>query len=631
MYLGESSGFNLLLGGYQGPVTHFPLPGDTCVLHEPVPRDLQHMDNLEIQILNQRGAFTLPPRPICDDIIDSYFTWVHPIVPVINRTHFMSQYEDAKNPPSLLLLQCVLLAGARISTNPELMKDGSTSTAVATFYRRAKALYDAGYERDRITLVQSMLLMGWYWAGPADVTKNMFYWSQAAIAVAQNFGLHRNIQNSNLSITEKRLRKRIWWTLFTRDRALAIALGQSVSIDLDDCDVEMLTEDDFIEHDRKEDGPEHPGTVQVQFFLQYLKLSKLIGLIVNKYSKLTGTCQEQNDTIPVGLALSRWMQECPMSLRWEQSRYHFWSAVLHLHYFAARCLFHRASSTLNRKTLQDTRQTYGSRDGAVRAASMINLIVETLSSKNQLCRCPPFVVHALFSAVVIHLHVSNTPSASISRLARRRLGTSLQAIKELAQVWTVGRTVLTMIETVSRFSRYGTDHNSSANDVMIDLGCADDQNESPVPLDSNLTTEHIDDLSESVESASDHNVPNHKLDTKEGHSTGNDICLEPFDDITCISSYSLENIVAQPDFNSLSLDWGVIYDSDFEGFYPEEIDQVYGNNEYLATPTLDQWESSCQQDYSFAVPWSLFPDMQFSTTESPETALYNLGFNGSTI
>jgi hypothetical protein len=35
-----------------------------------------------------------------------------------------------------------------------------------TFYKRAKALYDANYEDDRVTIVQSLVLMGWYWEGP---------------------------------------------------------------------------------------------------------------------------------------------------------------------------------------------------------------------------------------------------------------------------------------------------------------------------------------------------------------------------------------------------------------------------------------------------------------------------------
>ena len=30
----------------------------------------------------------------------------------------------------------------------------------------AKALYDANYEDDRVTIVQALVLMGWYWEGP---------------------------------------------------------------------------------------------------------------------------------------------------------------------------------------------------------------------------------------------------------------------------------------------------------------------------------------------------------------------------------------------------------------------------------------------------------------------------------
>ena len=125
------------------------------------------LDNLEIDILHQRGAFLLPPRALCDELVESYFKWVAPVVPVINKTRFMHRYRDSKNPPSLLLLQAMLLAGSRVCTNPQLMDaNGSTTPAAMTFYKRAKALYDANYEDDRVTIVQALVLMGWYWEGP---------------------------------------------------------------------------------------------------------------------------------------------------------------------------------------------------------------------------------------------------------------------------------------------------------------------------------------------------------------------------------------------------------------------------------------------------------------------------------
>ncbi len=164
-YLGESSNLSLLVQDRYGTTdgVHYPLPesvkGSRARLTE--------LDNVEIDILNQRGAFLLPNRELCDDLVDAYFKWVAPVVPVINRSRFMRRYRDPKNPPSLLLLQAVLLAGSRVCNNPRLMDaNGSTTSAALTFYKRAKALYDSNYEDDRVTIVQALILMGWYWEGP---------------------------------------------------------------------------------------------------------------------------------------------------------------------------------------------------------------------------------------------------------------------------------------------------------------------------------------------------------------------------------------------------------------------------------------------------------------------------------
>lgn len=161
-YLGESSNLSLLVHDQHGTtdVVHYPLP-DT---HRGTRARITEIDELEIKILNERGAFLLPPRPLCDELVEDFFTWIGPIVPVINRSKFMRRYRDSKNPPSLLLLQAILLAGSRVCSNPQLMDaNGSTTPAAMTFYKRAKALYDANYEDDRVTIVQALILMGWYW------------------------------------------------------------------------------------------------------------------------------------------------------------------------------------------------------------------------------------------------------------------------------------------------------------------------------------------------------------------------------------------------------------------------------------------------------------------------------------
>jgi hypothetical protein len=192
-YLGESSNLSLLVQDRHGTtdVVHYPLPPNVRGSRA----RLADLDNLELDILHQRGAFLLPPKPLCDELVDAYFKWVAPVVPIINRNRFMRHYRDPKNPPSLLLLQAILLAGSRVCTNPQLMDaNGSTTPAAMTFYKRAKALYDANYEDDRITIVQALVLLGWYWEGPEDVTKNVFYWTRVAMVVAQGSGMHRRYE-----------------------------------------------------------------------------------------------------------------------------------------------------------------------------------------------------------------------------------------------------------------------------------------------------------------------------------------------------------------------------------------------------------------------------------------------------
>ena len=332
-YLGESSNLSLLVHDRHGTtdVVHYPLPENIRGTRA----RLTEMDQMEIDSLQQRGAFLLPPRALCDELIDSFFRWIHPVVPVINKTRFMRRYRDAKNPPSLLLLQAMLLAGSRVCTNPQLMdSSGSTTPAAMTFYKRAKALFDANYEDDRITIVQALILMGWYWEGPEDVTKNVFYWTRVAIVVAQGSGMHRSVESSQLSRPDKRLWKRVWWTLFTRDRSVAVALGRPVSINTDDSDVEIITEDDFVEDETDAPAEYPPDRTHVLFFLQYVKLCEIMGLVLSQQYSVASKARRTSalDLTHSDMALADWLQNCPREVYWERSRHHFWSALLHSNY-----------------------------------------------------------------------------------------------------------------------------------------------------------------------------------------------------------------------------------------------------------------------------------------------------------
>ncbi len=427
-------------------------------MHYPLPENvrgtrarLTELDQIEIDILHQRGAFLLPPRSLCDELIDVYFRWVHPIVPVINRTRFMRAYRDSKNPPSLLLLQAVLLAGSRVCTNPQLMDaNGSTTPAALTFYKRAKALYDANYEDDRMTIVQSLLLMGWYWEGPEDVTKNVFYWSRVATIVAQGSGMHRSVEASQLSKSDKRLWKRIWWTLFTRDRSVAVALGRPVHINLADSDVEMLIEDDFIEDEPDQPSEYPPDPIHVQFFLQYIKLCEIMGLVLSQQYSVASKTRGKSpiDLTHSDMTLADWLQNCPKIVYWDVNEHHFWAALLHSNYYTTLCLLHRAHMPPSASRAMIDESGYPSRNIAFQAAAMITSIIENLVAHDELRYCPAFVVYSLFSALIMHVYQMRSPVASIQKVTKERIQTCMAALKDVSRVWLVGKMVYTLFESI---------------------------------------------------------------------------------------------------------------------------------------------------------------------------------------
>lgn len=380
-YLEEFSNMSILVQAHQGPAgVHYPLPK--------LAKDSTSttMNDLELEILQTRGALTLPPEDLCDELIQAYFKWIAPVVPVINRTSFMQRYHDPNNPPSLLLMQAILLAGSRVCATPLLLdSNGSAIPAATLFYQRAKALYDADYEEDRVTIVQALILLGWYWEDPGRVPKNVFYWNGLATAVAQGCGMHRSTKGSRLSLADQRLWTRIWWTLYTRDRSVAAALGRPTHINLDGSDVEMVCEDDFIE---AENVP--PNSLHVQFFLQYVKLCEIMDLVLFQNYSVSPKAQQHNAMAltQCDLALAEWLQYCPAELRWEQARYSFWPAYLHIVYNTTSCLLHRAhlppapSPPLCRIL---------TRSPAFQAAQTITSITQDLIAHDDLRHAPPFM------------------------------------------------------------------------------------------------------------------------------------------------------------------------------------------------------------------------------------------------
>ncbi|KAJ6145232.1 hypothetical protein N7470_009127 [Penicillium chermesinum] len=195
----------------------------------------------------------LPSRLQKEDVeylalLKSYVHYVHPYMPLMDLEEFLQTIaqNDGTQRISLLLFQAVMFVGMAFVDMKHVHAAGfqNRKQARKVFFQRARLLYDFDYEVDRISLVQSLLLMT-YWYETPDDQKDTWHWMGVSLSLAHTIGLHRDPGNSRMNPRRQRMWKRIWWSTYTRDRLIALGMRRPMRVKDDDCDVPMLTMDDF--------------------------------------------------------------------------------------------------------------------------------------------------------------------------------------------------------------------------------------------------------------------------------------------------------------------------------------------------------------------------------------------------
>ncbi|RBA12506.1 hypothetical protein FPRO05_03956 [Fusarium proliferatum] len=186
----------------------------------------------------------MPPKEISDRLVYTFFEIIHPPYPVIDRRAFSELYRQGKASP--MLLHAMFLVTFILCDESLIQAAGFSDRTAARkhHYLRAKTLYDVDHETDRNVLTAAIFLLGFWWNGPDD-QKDSWFWLGCATSCAQSLGMYRSTVASRLSPEKRALRKRIWWSIYTRDRHTAACLGKPCRIRDEDCDIEPLTEEDF--------------------------------------------------------------------------------------------------------------------------------------------------------------------------------------------------------------------------------------------------------------------------------------------------------------------------------------------------------------------------------------------------
>lgn len=266
----------------------------------PIPTDIPIED---LEFLTQKGAFAIPEPELCIEILNNYMFSVHPFMPILDRPAILDtilKEVDNDNRISLLLFQAVMFAGlASIDLHSvHAMGFKSTKHAREVFFHRVRLLYEFGIEPNEEFVFQSLLLMS-SWYDRNNQRRDTWHWTGLALSVAQTMGLHREPTPRCGPDRIQHLRRRLWWSLYIRDRLLALGTRRPMRIRDDSFNVTMLTLDDFDVHLVCESDQGRSLTPDVEettrLALMCIELAKLSICIGNVLSSQYTTLKTQPD------------------------------------------------------------------------------------------------------------------------------------------------------------------------------------------------------------------------------------------------------------------------------------------------------------------------------------------------
>ena len=409
-----------------------------------------------MKTLQADGAFSFPPTAVRLELLKAYFQWFHPHFAIIDEADFWDSHQEGT--VSHLLLQAMLFIGVIHSEEPTLTRLGwgNRHRAKWHFYIRAKDIYDATYETNKVIVIQSLFLMS-FWRAGALLEKDTRHWLGTAISLSQTKALHRSGEEAQEKTT--RLKRRLWWAIYVRERQCGSALGLPNRIRDEDCDIEPLTVSDFI----TAFGSSTSATdahCYTAHMIGMVQLANLLGRVVDA-GYLPNRTLKSKDRSKIRDQLYEWKQNLPDVMQFQNEtgdQPSFQASMLHLAYNNLLILLYRTSFIIDENSSAET-------DGnvALQAAARNSRIVEDMLPSGNVGHAQIHVITNLFNTLCIHV-ANLRRSTGINRtLAEQRAKICLLGLQELQKTWEVTNWVLQLFfqyldrETASRLAMEADD------------------------------------------------------------------------------------------------------------------------------------------------------------------------------
>ncbi|EED17441.1 acetamidase regulatory protein, putative [Talaromyces stipitatus ATCC 10500] len=402
--------------------------------------DISHTTNHDIM----HDITSFPAKDIRDDFVEAYFEKINPYFPVVNECEFRARYRDVDNQPPLLLLHAVLLAGAHVSGHPKAMQ--ARHVVKAVIFRRAKYVFDMRHENDRMHLVQAALLFTWHLQNGDTASSNSYFWLGVACRIAFGIGMHRNQLNDppnpgRMPISDRRLWRRVWWTLFQVEIMSALEHGRPSMIRVDDFDQEPLSPEDFV--------PEN-GTVDSNIDYDYcarnIALCHIALELIELSAPRVSPASRQSRMASINAQLVSWMLSLPTN-----NTESFGALNLRLLYNTVVMHFCRMITPECGSPLQ---QIDGTEKISLGARNSIITSLETLQGKGMLSQCHFTAVTAITAAAIqVAKDIQQALEGNQAMIAVNDihlLDTVCSVAEQLSKYWPSAESVMKLFRSLSQ-------------------------------------------------------------------------------------------------------------------------------------------------------------------------------------
>ncbi|CAL5869241.1 uncharacterized protein PFLUO_LOCUS3469 [Penicillium psychrofluorescens] len=428
----------------------------------------------DLEFLRFRGALSIPESGIRNELLRCYIKWVHSFMPVLNLQEFLRcvAENDPEGNVSLLLFQAVMFVGTAFVDLKHLQAAGYSTRKSArnAFFTRLRLLYSLDCEEDRIVILQTLLLMT-YWSDPGNSPqRDIWDWIGICNTQAQSIGLNRDPSSANMDSRTQRLRTRLWWCLYTRDRLIALGVRRPSQVNEGTSNVPMLKLDDFdcepfsssvvalFRCRQLEDGSHQQRLATM--FIEKVKLCQCIGRVLfaqyTPSQRQFGATDRTTITIVPRQAsesefmrcrqkLDGWLAGLPKDAQFlptSNTNFQDGEDVLLLHGAMLRMLYHATSSALYRpwaavtkdQSKSRTEWRNNARTKMHEAAAGITHIIQGLNQLDLTRFLPQSGVTVILPAAVAHLTntMSDNPAVRESSMySFRRCIQVLHGLKEV--------------------------------------------------------------------------------------------------------------------------------------------------------------------------------------------------------